>query len=194
MDSKKYWENRYKNGGNSGAGSCGHLAVWKAEVINNFLIKQQIKTVIEFGCGDGEQLSLYDMPMYIGIDVSQKAVDLCNSKFNSAGMLFACLLGGGSIAHLTLSVDVIYHLLEDDVYEKYMNELFDTSEKYVIIYSTDNEDLHNIAEHIKHRNLTKWVSENKKDFKLISNIKNKYPYTGDTLISSSCDFYIYKKG
>ena len=34
FDSKKYWENRYKKGGNSGTGSYSNLAEWKAEIIN----------------------------------------------------------------------------------------------------------------------------------------------------------------
>ena len=37
--SKKYWESRYVNEGNSGPGSYGILAVFKSEIINNFVSK-----------------------------------------------------------------------------------------------------------------------------------------------------------
>ena len=37
-------------------------------------------------------------------------------------------------AELALSLDVIYHLVEDTVYESYMGQLFDSATKYVIVY------------------------------------------------------------
>lgn len=39
FNSKNYWENRYKSGGNSGAGSYSNLAEFKAEIINEFVAK-----------------------------------------------------------------------------------------------------------------------------------------------------------
>ena len=51
--SREYWEQRYSMGGTSGAGSYDKLAEFKVEVINSFMKKYQISSVIEFGCGDG---------------------------------------------------------------------------------------------------------------------------------------------
>ncbi|WDH99000.1 hypothetical protein PUW24_09050 [Paenibacillus urinalis] len=65
-----YWENTYKNGGNSGAGSYGMLAEFKAEVINRVIALHKLTRVIEFGCGDGNQLSYMDYKKYLGLDVS----------------------------------------------------------------------------------------------------------------------------
>lgn len=45
FNSKLYWEARYKNGGNSGAGSYNKLALFKAEIINEFIKKNNIKSV-----------------------------------------------------------------------------------------------------------------------------------------------------
>lgn len=42
FDSKKYWNERYINGGNSGTESYNHLAQFKADVINNFVLNNQI--------------------------------------------------------------------------------------------------------------------------------------------------------
>ncbi|WP_048031256.1 MULTISPECIES: hypothetical protein [Brevibacillus] len=50
---KLTWEDNYASGGNSGLGSYGVLALFKAEVINEYIKEQQVKSVIEFGCGDG---------------------------------------------------------------------------------------------------------------------------------------------
>ena len=41
LDSKKYWNNRYVKGGNSGAGSYNNLAQFKGDVINNFIKKMK---------------------------------------------------------------------------------------------------------------------------------------------------------
>ena len=43
-------------------------------------------------------------------------------------------------ADLSLSLDVIYHLVEDDVFEYYMRTLFEASNGYVIIYASDSDD------------------------------------------------------
>lgn len=39
-----------------------------------------------------------------------------------------------------MSLDVIYHLIEDEIYNKYMNNLFMAAEKYVFIYSSNFTD------------------------------------------------------
>ena len=46
----------------------------------------------------------------------------------------------GETADLALSLDVIYHLVEDNVFEHYMQMLFKASNKYVIIYASDTDD------------------------------------------------------
>jgi hypothetical protein len=56
-----YWENRYKNGGNSGEGSYALKAEYKANVLNNYIQKLNIKSIIEFGCGDGNNLLFYNI-------------------------------------------------------------------------------------------------------------------------------------
>ena len=80
--SRKYWENRYAKGGNSGPGSYNNLAKFKADIINNFIHRYNVITVIEWGSGDCNQLSLANYKNYIGYDVSQTAIDICRKKFN----------------------------------------------------------------------------------------------------------------
>src|SRR5215207_6091130 len=56
--SEDYWITRYATGGNSGAGSYNKLAEYKAEVLNDFVKRHNVESVIEYGCGDGNQLKL----------------------------------------------------------------------------------------------------------------------------------------
>lgn len=100
---------------------------------------------------------------------------------------------GGETAQLTLSLDVVYHLIEDDVFYNYMRRLFDASEQYVIIYSSNtNEQIPPVAPHVKHRKFTEWVEENMSNWKLLKYIPNKYPHVGRKDEGSFADFYIYK--
>lgn len=196
MDSKAYWIERYEKGGNSGAGSFGQLAQFKADFINEFVKAHEIKSVSEFGCGDGNQLKLYDFDdiFYTGYDVSEDALMKCNELFPEENKVFLETTWPFAYdADLTLSIDVIYHLLENDVFDSYMKDLFSSSKKYVIIYSTNNPDIPNTAKHIKHRAFTDWINKNAKEFKLIKTKVNKYPYRGDVKTGSSCWFFVFEK-
>src|SRR5262245_41742960 len=79
------WEKRYAHGRNSGVGSYGFLAEFKAEVLNRFVAAHQVQTVIEFGCGDGNQLTLAEYPTYLGFDVSRTAISQCQTLFKADG-------------------------------------------------------------------------------------------------------------
>lgn len=199
-DSGSYWERRYRLGGNSGAGSYNRLAQFKADVINSFLIENKIERAIEFGCGDGNQLSLIMYKQYIGLDVSDFAIALCKKKFSNDPtkrfLLFNPEYSYGKdqrfLSDLSLSLDVVYHLVEDIVFEQYMRALFEASKKYVIIYSSNkNEEQVN---HIRHREFTSWVEENMVNWELIRTIRNKYPFSkSDPNNTSFADFYFYKR-
>ncbi len=189
--SEKYWIRRYTSGGDSGQGSSGQLADFKAEIINGFVKDFNISTIIEYGCGDGRQLKLSDYPHYIGFDVSPKALSLCQTIFSDDKTKEFKLLNeyNGERAQLTLSLDVIYHLVEDDIYYSYMERLFNSSEEFVIIYSSNYEEAQKI--HERHRQFTTWVETNQPDWKLIRQIPNRFPYRGE--VGSLSDFYIYRK-
>jgi hypothetical protein len=192
-DSETYWIKRYNRGGNSGAGSYNHLAEFKAEVINGIVSERGISTVIEYGCGDGNQLTLAKYPSYIGFDVSPKAIKLCRTMFKGDHSKVFKLVSdyAGEKAALTLSLDVIYHLVEDEVYQQYMQTLFDSAERMVIVYSSDFEAPQD--RHERRRKFTTWVEANRPDWKLVNHIPNRYPYTGNHLEGSSADFYVYEK-
>ncbi len=196
QDSESYWISRYETGGNSGAGSYNQLAEFKAEILNTFVYENGIISVIEYGCGDGNQLGLAQYPQYTGFDVSPKAISICLNIFSNNETKDFKLMEtyGGETAELTLSLDVIYHLVEDSVFIDYMNRLFDSSERFVVIYSSDtDENPEGMAAHVRHRHLSKWITENKAEWKLINHIPNNYPFNGDGKNGSLSDFFIYSK-
>ncbi|MEP6951276.1 MAG: hypothetical protein ABI863_18450 [Ginsengibacter sp.] len=186
-----YWEKRYQKEGTSGTGSYGTLAMYKAGVLNKFVVENNVTTVIEFGCGDGNQLQQFEFPSYIGLDVSLTAIEKCIDIFkNDSTKSFFIYDHRGFVdnlktfkAGLALSLDVLYHLLEDDVFEVYMKHLFSSSTRFVIIYAWDIDGQK--SQHVKYRKFTVWIEKNIQDFHLIQTIENKDP-------QPACDFFIYE--
>jgi hypothetical protein len=194
--SASYWEGRYSAGGNSGPGSYSRLAEFKAEVLNAFVRDHSVRSVIEFGCGDGNQLGLAQYPMYLGLDVSETAVLTCRRRFASdPGKRFRLVAEySGEKAEAALSLDVIYHLVEDEVFEAYLRSLFGAATRYVIIYSSDTDwNQPGQAKHVRHRHFSGWIDANIPCWKLVQQIPNRYPFDGDWRTTSFASFFIYEK-
>jgi hypothetical protein len=194
-NSAEYWEKRYSAGGDSGAGSYAFFAEFKADVLNRFVSTHHVQTVIEFGCGDGNQLTLAKYPSYLGFDVSATAISHCRKRFPSDSQKSFRLMSefAGETADLALSLDVIYHLVEDAVFEQCMHTLFRSGSRYVIIYASDTDDNRGYeGTHVKHRKFTQWIQQNAPAWKLLEHLPNRYPYTGDYRKGSFAEFFIYE--
>lgn len=163
FDPVRYWEHRYATGKTSGAGSRGTIAVDKAAEINALIRREQIASVVDWGCGDGyllEQLRLPDD--YLGIDISRTAIGVNLWRFghhqflkwNPNSQIYI-----HAYAELALSVDVLFHLTDDDHFHRYLAKLFDSATRYVLIYSTDGPDGENEAPHVRHRQWTHLVPD-----------------------------------
>jgi SAM-dependent methyltransferase len=194
--SEDYWIARYKRGGNSGAGSYDRLAEFKAEVLNRFVIEQEIESIIEYGCGDGNQLKLARYKKYLGFDISPEAVAKCQKTFYQDPAKSFRLMAEykQEAADLTISLDVLYHLVEDHVFENYLHRLFDSSIRFVIIYSSNKDAQDRIQPpHVKHRKFTEWINQNIRGWRLDQNIPNKHPFRRKNKEGSFADFFIYQK-
>jgi hypothetical protein len=188
-----YWESRYRRGDGSGVGSYGALAQFKADVINDFVARNGVQTVIELGCGDAAQLALSAYPSYVGVDLSPTAVARCRLRMEGDQTKRFYTLGDADgyrgTYDLALSLDVIYHLLEDPVFTEHMESLFSLASKYVIIYSS-NHDAPGHAGHIRHHSVTDWVAAHVPEWRQIDFIKNRFPYDRKRPDETSfADFY-----
>jgi SAM-dependent methyltransferase len=192
--SAAFWERRYAKGGWSGPGSYGDMARGKADFLNDFVQEHGINSVIEFGCGDGNQLSLAIYTNYVGLDVSKSAIELCIHRFSDdqtkSFYLYDSLCfadrRGLFTADLALSLDVVFHLTEELIYETYMSHLFAAGRQYVIVYST-NGIISDEAPHVLHRNFSSWVDANCPQWRLKSVTDG--PGSGRL----RADFYIYER-
>lgn len=182
---RAYWSRRYAEGGTSGVGSSGVLARFKADVLDDFVVRHQVRTVTELGCGDGSQLALAHYPAYRGLDVAASAVDLCLDRFADDPSKSFYLYDPARFADraglfrsdLALSLDVVFHLVEDDEFERYMALLFDCGLRHVGVYSS-NEAQPDPGAHVRHRRYVDWVERERPDWELVETVLN--PYRGVT--------------
>ena len=154
--------------------------------MNAFVAEHEIQSVAEFGCGDGAQLSLADYPSYLGLDVSEHALSLCRARFASdSSKSFALYRPDVAVrAELSLSLEVIFQLVEDDVFEAYMNDLFQAAERFVAICSTNHEQL-SAFPFIRNRRYSTWVADNFSQWTLFQKVDAQFGVS---------QFAIYRRG
>ena len=200
FSSGSYWRERYKQADNSGDGSYGVLAQDKAEFLNAFIRQHDIRSVIEFGVGDGNQLQLAEYPAYLGVDISPEVIRRCTNMHPDKSFLcydpLAWSNRGFIQADLALSLDVLYHLVEEDVYERYLEHLFASATSYVIIYSPDAEERVAVS-HVRPRRFTPDVARWFPEWSLESETRAKryvssYSKAGPE--RTPCSFFVYRKG
>ncbi len=148
-DESQYWEDRYRRGGNSGDGSYGRLRQYKADVLNKLVTQNDIGRVVEVGCGDGAQLELANYREYIGLDVSRSAISIASQRHDGdSSKSFFAFDPAGFIdnlglfqADMSISLDVIYHLLTESSFLGHLDLLFSLSRNLVVLYTSDSGSL-----------------------------------------------------
>lgn len=186
-----YWDNRYKNGGTSGFGSYGRPAIDKARYINRIIEIFEVASVVDLGCGDGNQLGLLelDRSSYIGLDASGTAIEICKQQYKEPNLTFFHVVDFELLdlpaSDLALSMDVIYHLTDDRTYFLYLDKLF-SSAKRVLIYSMDFNDP-NWNGHSRPRKFSEDISLRYPNYKLIDKTDNSDPEQVDM------KFFLYEQ-
>jgi SAM-dependent methyltransferase len=169
------------------------LAVFKATTVNRFVEEHSIGSVIEIGCGDGNQVSLGHYPQYLGLDIAPTAVEMCRNRFaNDPHKRFDIYKPAAvdQCADLTLSMDVIFHLVEDDVFDQYMTDLFAAAQCFVAIYGWDfDEPWSTHVAFVRGRRLSRWIQEQQPEWELFQAVEN--PYRGQPPEDSRSDFYFF---
>jgi hypothetical protein len=88
-------------------------------------------------------------------------------------------------------LDVIYHLVEDDVFAAAVGTLFNWATRFVLIYSSNLDQAWPVSR-VRHRRFTDHVAATRPDWRLLAHLPNPYPHDqarpDDT---SFADFFIY---
>ncbi len=172
------------------------MAQYKADFLNAFIAEHGVDSVVELGCGDGNQLSLAEYPRYLGLDVSHTAVETCrrlftgdaNKSFEWYDSQHPAETAAFPGADLALSLDVIFHLVEDAVFERYMVDLFNAARRWVIVYAADIADVDGAA-HVRHRRFTDWTEVHATEWRLVDKVPN--PLVGH--LDTVSQFFVFAR-
>lgn len=193
FSSSAYWDMRYRRGGNSGAGSYGRLAKFKAGFINGFAAANRITDVIDLGCGDGNLLSMLRVDAYTGVDVSHAILADVSARFPRHRFVPFDRIEAEPQADLALSIDVIFHLIEDEVFAHYMAALFTHARRFVLIYAS-NIDLPWPSPHVRHRRFSDHVAAHFPEWHLSAHVPNRHAFDpGRPDDTSFADFFVYAR-
>lgn len=185
FNTQKWWDTRYAAGGHSGLGSHTVHYLFKRDYVNSVIRRYDIQSVVDFGCGDGSQIEEINVISYQGIDVSASAVERCRNLYKNR---FNYSFNVYDEVHLeeydmAMSLDVLYHVVEPEQYDLYLQRLFSHS-RYVLIYTNILPRLENSA-HMLYRDHIQEITKRNFSVQLIERIMNpNLPTVG---------FLLYKK-
>jgi len=89
---------------------------------------------------------------------------------------------------------VIYHLVEDRVFEAHLRSVFGSATRYVAVYSS-NRDAPDDAglPHVRHRRFTDFVDREFPGWKLCAKLEQPSTYSGDITKGSLAEFFLFEK-
>lgn len=186
--SREYWEERYKAEGNSGDGSYGSNGQFKIDVLNTYFDKIQPLGVLDFGVGDFTYFSVFTGRnfKFFGLDISPtKVVQLKHTFGENAEFSFATTIYDfdDALYDHAISLDVIFHLVEDSTYTNYINHITRLPIESIVIYSSNFND-NKWELHVRHRRFVPDILS--RGFELIEYIPNPTH-------STDSDFYFFKR-
>jgi hypothetical protein len=131
-----YWDHRYRSGGTSGLGSVGEEREWKWSVIDSYV--QDLDDVVDIGCGDlsfweNRREHLPDDFRYFGLDVSGAVVDRNRRRYPD----WRFHVGDASDpipgieGRIVLCLDVLFHILDNEVYDRIVENLTRYSSEWI---------------------------------------------------------------
>jgi len=145
FDYKGYWESRYKNGQNSGAGSYGDNADFKAMIIDRIIKDYDVESLLDIGCGDGNQISLVKSQVdYCGYDISSTTIKNCELKFKGDDRkqfhVFDPMVYNPSPAwDMTMCLDCLFHITIEEEWLKTIECICNCAENVVLIVTNTEE-------------------------------------------------------
>jgi 2-polyprenyl-3-methyl-5-hydroxy-6-metoxy-1,4-benzoquinol methylase len=116
-------------------------------LLDEFVVSHDIKTITDCGCGDFNWMRLFDfekLDSYTGIDIVSPLIDSNNEKYGSNKVSFQCLSvieDEIPTSDLIICKDVLFHLSYEDAL-KTIGNIRNSGVKYLI--STTFSDFHNI--------------------------------------------------
>ena len=164
-----YWDKRYRAGGHSGPNDARN---WKAQTISELIKEYKPRYIQDWGVGDGTllaQLDVEGVETYLGLDVSLHALDrlrTLDGPWNDwdtkleLGHIRALWNRKPEKPDMVLSIDVLFHLIAEDNWREYLDELFGERSRAKTVVLLANDGKHpGIGEHVRVRPFVEYVKD-----------------------------------
>lgn len=135
---KKYWDQRYNDGGTSGPGHKGDNHIFKWKVIDKY--SPFLQSVVDVGCGDLSFWEGRECESYTGIDISNTIIK--KNMIRCPNWEFICEKAEIEIKGLhkeaVFCMSVLFHIMDLDTYIQILKNLCTYSDNYIFIYTWIN--------------------------------------------------------
>ena len=187
FNNKFFWNFRYKYFPElgSGQGSRGEVKEQKRQLLLEFGIECS-KSVLDIGCGDGETLHGLNIENYIGVDISQAAIEQHKIKREHGQFIHAesaQQLPKEVTGDLTLCFEVLIHQSTIEDFDTTLSKLIAATNKRLIISGYESaEYLDKSHMCFFHRPLKEALIDSGKftSIKKVTNYHNLVVYVADT--------------
>lgn len=181
-----HWSRRWRAAADSGAGAIVGDGVDKARFVSDFVKEQEVASVIDWGCGEGEVLEKLDLHgvEYTGVETSAAAVERMRRRFAERPEHTFTLPHGcdrWERRELALSLEALPRCSGEREYDDHLAKLFGSSRRFVLIGTADDA----AARHVRPRSIVRDVAERFPEWELTR--------TEAATAGGSASFLLYEK-
>jgi hypothetical protein len=128
-----FWENRYQQGGTSGAGSIGWERRWKWKLIRRYVGDPD--EVLDVGCGDLSFWDGRDCARYVGLDLSPYILKRNESRRPqwSFQLLDATVEPIPFQKRIVFCFDVLFHVLPEERFQYLLRNLVGATREWLFV-------------------------------------------------------------
>jgi hypothetical protein len=143
LENRTFWNTRYRTNPSlgSGIGSRGELAAQKRALVEDAWIASGEHSILDVGFGDLKVLDLSRFHDYIGIDVSDVAVDNARRRYPNHIFIRADFAGEADPevpkANLVVCLDVLIHQLDAAAYRRMVRRLVEHGRRCGLVSGYD---------------------------------------------------------
>ena len=135
---RSFWNNKYRTDKiGSGRGSRGKFARKKKSIIQSIIDKQNIRSVLDLGCGDLFWIKDLNVKDYVGVDFSDVTLEN-NKKLRPDWKFYTFDFSKREVpwkAELVLLIDILQHQPTIKQYKKVFENAVNSATKYLIVTS-----------------------------------------------------------
>ena len=173
---KENWQDLYSIGGwegkGSGPGSEESVNSELVSYISDFIFKNKIASIVDFGCGDLQWVSqiFSNQLSYVGVDFTPSIINANNASFPDQTFILNDVLNITGTYEVVICKDLIHHCRNNaSTYFAKMNE---TSSRYIILigptYLKNLESFRALFQQYNYKPVLDFISDEEKTIHLLT--------------------------